>query len=128
MYVNYNANPYSQRVGDCTVRAISKALGQDWDKTYVEMCLMGLTRGDMPSANAVWGSYLKSKGFKRKMIPDQCPECYTVKQFAEDHKKGIFILALNGHVVAVENGNYFDTWDSGEEIPIYYWEKENDKP
>ena len=21
-------------------------------------------------------------------------------------------------------GDYFDTWDSGQEVPIYYWKKE----
>ena len=32
---SYNPNPVSgQRVGDCTVRAISKATGQDWETTY----------------------------------------------------------------------------------------------
>lgn len=124
MFIKYNANPYSARVGDCTIRAISKATSQPWDKTYIDVCLEGLIKGDMPSANTVWGSYLKSKGFRRCLIPDSCPECYTVAQFAEDHKKGTYILALNGHVVAVEDGSYFDTWDSGNEIPIYYWERE----
>lgn len=28
MYVSYNANPDGNRVGDCTIRAISKALNQ----------------------------------------------------------------------------------------------------
>ena len=28
-----------------------------------------------------------------------------------------------GHVVAVEDGNYYDIWDSGDEVPTYYWMK-----
>lgn len=122
-FVRYNANPINKRVGDCTVRAISKALNQDWEKTYAETSLQGFMLCDMPSANHVWGAYLKHKGFERKIIPDTCPDCYTVADFCDDHPHGIYILALSGHVVAVEDGNYYDTWDSGDEIPIYYWQK-----
>jgi len=34
------------------------------------------------------------------------------------------ILALSGHVVCVMDGDYYDTWDSGGEVPLYYWRKE----
>lgn len=80
--------------------------------------------GDMPSANAVWGTYLRGKGFVRQIIPDTCPDCYTVADFAMDHPSGTYILALSGHVVCVINGDWIDTWDSGGEIPLYYWHKE----
>lgn len=36
---------------------------------------------------------------------------------------GRYLLALDQHVVAVVDGDYYDTWDSGNEIPIYYWMK-----
>ena len=81
--------------------------------------------GDMPSSNAVWGAYLRSKGFRREIIPDTCPECYTVADFAAEHPRGEYILALSGHVVCVEDGIIFDTWDSTGQIPLYYWFKED---
>ena len=37
---------------------------------------------------------------------------------------GTYVLATNNHVVAVVDGNYYDTWDSGDETPIYVWRKE----
>lgn len=114
----------NKRVGDCTVRAISKALNQSWEKTYIGLCVEGFVRCDIPSANHVWGAYLKSKGFRRNIISNDCPDCYTVNDFCADHPKGTFILALSGHVVCVENGDFFDTWNSGSEVPIYYWYKE----
>ncbi len=123
MYCVYNANPTAARVGDCTVRAISKALGQTWDETYVGLCVVGMEFCDMPSANAVWGAYLKRKGFRRRALPDSCPECYTVSDFVRDHQGGPYVIALQSHVVAAENGNYYDTWDSGNETAIYYWER-----
>lgn len=124
MYIQYNTNPKCNRVGDCTVRAISKALEQPWEETYIDMCLFGLLDYDMPSSNAVWGKYLKSKGFKRRIVEENNDSpTYTVADFCRDHPQGIFIMAISGHVVAVQDGNYFDTWDSGQCIPVYYWRK-----
>nr|DAW82566.1 MAG TPA: hypothetical protein [Caudoviricetes sp.] len=37
----------------------------------------------------------------------------------------MYVLALSSHVVCVEDGTYFDTWDSGSEIPLFYWAKED---
>lgn len=127
MYIKYNANPASKRVGDCTVRAISKALDQEWEKTFAELAFEGFLMCDMPSANHVWGSYLKRKGFRRKLIPDECPSCYNVEDFCREYPSGIYILALEGHVIAVVDGDYYDSWDSGGEIPIYYWERKDDE-
>jgi hypothetical protein len=121
MFEYFNLNPAGRNVGDCTVRAIAKATGQGWEETYVGLCVEGLSMYDMPSANSVWGSYLRRKGFQRRIIPDACPDCYTVSEFASEHPIGTYILALSGHVVCVDNGVVYDSWDSGGEIPLYYW-------
>ena len=47
-FTQYNANPDGNNVGDCTVRAISTVLGQDWDRTYIEMCLQAYIMKDLP--------------------------------------------------------------------------------
>lgn len=122
-YSRHNANPAGNRVGDCTVRAIARAIGQDWESTYVGLALQGYKMHDMPSANHVWGAYLRSLGFDRHILPATCPDCYTVADFAADHPTGTYILAISGHVVCVEDGTWYDTWDSGGEIPLYYWER-----
>lgn len=124
MYRNFNINPVCRRGDDCTVRAIATALNKDWEEVYIDLCIYGLKNYDIPSANHVWGAYLINQGYSRHIVPNTCPICYTVKQFAKDHPKGTYILALHGHVVAVIDGDYYDTWDSGEEIPVYYWKKE----
>lgn len=123
MYRNLNINPLHKRSDDCTVRAIATVLNLPWEEVYADLCLEGLKFYDMPSANHVWGSYLKKKGFVRHIIPDSCPNCYTVEEFSRDNPKGRYILALHGHVVPVIDGDYIDTWDSGDRIPVYYWKK-----
>ena len=123
MYVPYNPNPYHKRVDDCVIRGIAKVLGKDWNTVYLGVAMQGFTSKNMPSSNAVWGDYLRRKGFKRYAIPNSCPECYTVADFADEHPKGRYILATGSHVIAVVDGDYYDTWDSGEEIPVYYFER-----
>ena len=124
-FVFYNPNPSEKFVGDCVIRGISKIEKQAWEDTYIGISVQGLFMNDMPSSNAVWGAYLKSKGYRRYAIPDTCPDCYSVFDFTEDHKRGVYLLATGSHVVAVCNGDYYDAWDSGKEIPIYYWVKED---
>lgn len=127
MYEYFNENPAGRKsVGDCTVRAISKALGQTWEQTYVGLALEGFVRGDLPNADAVWGPYLRRHGFQRHLIPDDGLGAYTVAEFASDHPNGTFVLSMPGrHVVTVVDGVYYDSWESGNEAPGYYWTKEN---
>ncbi len=124
MFINANVNPASNIVGDCVVRAIAFATNQDWDSVYLWLCLQGYVMKDMPNSNNVWGVYLRTRGFERHIIPNTCPDCYTVRDFCHDNPTGAFVLATGSHVIAVVNGDYYDTWDSGDEVPIYFWSKE----
>ena len=123
MFVLYNANPEHKRNSDCVVRALSKALDRSWEEIYIDLCIYGLKSHDWGNKNYVWGEYLKDNGYKRYIIPNTCPSCYTVKDFAGEHFKGTYILALNGHTVAVQDGDWYDTFNSADEIVLYYWQK-----
>lgn len=124
MWQDYNPNPNGHRVGDCTVRAVACALGQSWLKTYIGLAIEGILLGDMPSANRVWGAYLERNGFKRRLTEADCSTCYTVRDFCSEHPDGTYVLAISGHVVCCKDGDWWDSWDSGSEVPMYYWYKE----
>ena len=122
-FIYYNPNPSNQRVGDCTIRALSKALNKEWETIYVETACEGLKLHDMPSANHIWGAVLRQHGFEQRSLPSRCPDCTTVKEFAEENPRGTYVLCCEEHTVAVVNGDYYDTWDSGDEVVIYYFKE-----
>ena len=126
MWQFHNPNPKGKSVGDCTIRAIGIATDKGWMETYLDLCLFGLLMADMPSANAVTTSYLKSKGFRRRTIPDDCPDCYTIENFCEDHPKGTFVIGTGSHLTTVIDSVLWDSWDSRSETPVYYFEKMED--
>lgn len=106
------------------VRAIAIAEELSWEKAYDEIVAQGRREYEMPSANLVLDSYLYTRGYRKKLLPPSCPHCYTVRDFCKEHYHGTFIIGTGSHVLAVINGDYYDTWNSGDEIPTYYWIKE----
>ena len=126
-WIEFNNNPVGRRVGDCAVRAVSKALNTDWETAYLLLVMNGFAMGDLPSSDAVWGATLRQKGFYRESISNTCPDCYTAEEFCEDHPVGTFVLGFGGHVATVVDGNLYDSWDSSAEIPQFVWyRKENE--
>lgn len=124
MYSYYNCNPLKNRVGDCVIRAISKALNQSWTQTYVDLSLQGYLMGDLLSSNAVWNAYLKGKGFTKDIVSDDCPDCYTINDFCEEYPQGTYVIGTGTHAICVIDGVLYDSWDSSDETPIYYYKKE----
>ena len=126
MWIKYNPNPVGLKVADCSIRAVSKALNIDWETAYALIAKNGFLMGDILASNNVWGSVLRQHGFKRYIIPNTCPDCYTIDDFCKDHPKGTYVLGTSNHVVTAIDGNIYDTWDSGNEIPFYYWTNEKE--
>ena len=124
MWIEYNNNPLGLRVGDCVIRAISKALDEPWEKVYIDLCVQGLMMGDVISSNAVWTAFLKRRGFKPRTVED-CPECYSIEDFCQEHPNGVYVIGTGSHAVAVVNGCAFDAWNSLRETAVYYFVKED---
>lgn len=124
VWLDVNVNPLGRRVGDCAVRAIAVALDTDWETAYCLLASCGYDSKNIMNADAVIGKTLRDHGFKREVIPNSCPDCYSAEEFCEDHPTGTYVLFFGGHVACVKNGKLYDTWNSSYEIPQYYWEKE----
>ena len=127
MWTEFNNNPTGRRVGDCAVRAVSRALDVDWETAFAMIAKNAFAMGDMPSSDSVWGAVLRQNGFYKKAIPNTCPDCYTVRDFCRDNPKGIFVLGFGGHVATVVDGDLYDSWNSEDEIPIYFWYRKDEE-
>ena len=126
MWVDFNPNPAGRKVGDCSIRAVAKALNLSWEQAYVQIAVAGFNMCDVPSSNAVWGAVLRQHGFYRQSVPDSCPDCYTAEDFCKDHPNGVYVLGFDSHTATVIDGVLYDAWDSSNEIPQYYWFRKDD--
>ena len=122
MYKHYNPNPIrTDPVGDCTVRALSAALDTDWETAHVMLDYASYMMGDISNSNAVMAAVLRQHGFYREAIPNTCPDCYSAREFVEEHPNGVFVLGTGTHFVTVKDGEIYDSWNSSDEIPQYYF-------
>ena len=120
-YVYSNPNPNGDKLTDCSVRAVSKTLGKDWEDAYIGLCAVGHSHKDMPSSPYSIEIYMKENGFERMVLPSIFPRCITVKKFSEDNAKGRYLLITENYIVALVDGDYFDIYDCGNEEVIYYY-------
>ena len=74
MWKKYNPNPVGRSVGDCSIRAIAKALNVDWKRAFSLIVSNAYQMADMPSSNSVWGSVFFQNGFKCSAIENNCPD------------------------------------------------------
>lgn len=120
-YSYFNPNPIKNVTGDCAVRAVAAALNIPWDDAFDLIAENAKAMGETMEKNAVWGSVLRQHGFYRNIVSNQCPDCYSAHDFCIDHPHGIYVLGFDGHVATVIDGMLWDSWDSSDEIPQYYW-------
>ena len=120
-YKYYNSNPVKNRTEDCAVRALTKIFGISWDEAFDMLAKVAKGMGVMPSDKNALSAVLRMNGFYRENLPHFCRDCYTVRDFAKDNPIGEYVLCTDNHVVPVIDGVYYDLWDSGDDIPVWYW-------
>lgn len=129
MYKYYQPNKLDlkDKYGDCVIRAISKALGLNWLETFdltMPLCREYQTVNVFDVDTKTQREILDRLGFTYYGISNKKgSKRPTVSSFAKSHKKGTYIVNVAHHVVAVQDGNYYDTWDSGNKALYGYYEK-----
>ena len=123
MWIYTNPNPCRQEEPDCVIRAIAIATDQSWDDVHWDLCVLSHIRCTMQSVNWLWELYLKSCGFEKFMLPESCPECITVRDFAKRYPRGTYVIGTGTHAVCVKGGNWYDMWDSADDTPTYFFRK-----
>lgn len=125
MWVRYNPNPKNKIVPDCVIRAISTALHMPWSEVFDELSAMARAECSVTCDDRVWGKFLYTKGFRPVLLPRNCPECLSVTNFCKMFPFGTYIIGTGFHAVAVIDGNYYDSWDSGNVIASFFWSISN---
>lgn len=120
----YNPNPDGKHVGDCVIRALTLLFDDSWENIFIDLTMQSAVMYDLQNSNAVWAKYLKLNGYHQYTVPDTCHYCYTIARFCTEHHNGKYLVAAGSHVVAVVDGDYYDTSDTGQEVVTYYFGKE----
>ena len=121
-FVYYQPNPND--TGDCVIRSICKATDHGWFYVYDHLVLYARNMQDIPTETRVFGKYLEDNGFKFFPVKKRRGEHrQSVSEFANRHKKGVYVVNGLCHVVCVSDGNYYDSWDSGSKLVYGYWKR-----
>lgn len=129
IFIHYQPNPVrgGDGVGDCAVRAVAKATDLTWEQAYTELSTSGFLMGDVMNSDQVLAAVLRKHGFVRGSVPEECPDCYTVADFAMEHPDGTYVVKSDNHVATIIDGNIFDAWDSSKRVPLWFWKKKTDE-
>ena len=135
----HNANPKNRMTGDCAYRAISVAVGQDYNETVMEMAKMHCETGYEAISKKGVENYLKKLGWVKHPQPKHDDGTkYTGAEFCRELAEEIYcgkfksgsdpnrsIIANIGghHIVAIIDGMIWDTWDSSGKCVGNYWTK-----
>lgn len=115
MYRFYNANPFKNKVADCSIRAISLIENKPYNVTFRELSEYALERGLMPDSVESIESFLDDKYIRT------CYKYMALKKFIDEHPRGQYLVTMRGHITAVIDGVVYDTFDPSERIIKCAW-------
>lgn len=118
--IRYNANTRGASVGDCVKRSLTIAYSMDYDQVAAELNRINRNSYHFEegySKEPVFRKFIEARGDHFQAIHGDLP---TVEEFCEQHPSGVYLLLVSkskatntSHMVAVVNGDYYDSWGSG---------------
>lgn len=122
--IYFNPNPLKKEIGDCVVRALCKAEGLEWDIVFEELFEYGKEFKEMPNADVCWKQFLLNRGYiQHKVSNKKGSKRPTVEGFSKANTESTYVMRVANHVVTIQDGYYYDLWDSGQRSVYGYWEK-----
>ena len=127
-YYQPNKKDLKDEYGDCVIRSLTKVTGKEWLQVFEELLPYARELQCMPNGKLCYESYLRDNGFEYHGISNKKgSKRPTVDIFTKEHKEGTYLLRVAHHCVAVVDGIYYDTWDSGDCCLYGYWERKECK-
>ena len=130
----HNENPRNKITGDCVVRAIATATGFTYESVVMDLAELQAKTGYSGVTPDGYGRYLEQLGWIKHKQPRKWDNTkYTGEEFCKellrydseiDSGNNMHRLIANiggGHVVAIIEGQVYDTWDSTDGCIGNYW-------
>lgn len=125
-YYQPNKKDLKDKVGDCSIRAFTKALKMEWLEVFDSLYPYAREAQCLFNQKGAYEPFLKDRGWV--YIPLKRDDKQTVTNFVSNHKGGTYILYIKvgfgTHLVTVEDGYFWDTWDCGQKYIYGYYIKE----
>ena len=123
MFIKENLNPKARKTGDCVIRAIAKAEGKSWLYVFDALTIIARNKYSIVNHKHTYEAYLDCY----KIVPCKIETAmgnvkYTVKEFADTHPMGTYLISIAGHMTVVIDGNIYDTWDCSNKKAYKIWE------
>lgn len=124
-----NPHPEGKNVRDCVKRAITLATGKPYKEVALELNRhKKLTGADNFNDNTNWKSYVKNvlNGIYISFPAVKGLSRMSGKTFAEQYRKGSYVLVMAGHLAACVDGTVLDSWDSTDKCVYGAWRVNGD--
>ena len=121
-YFQPNTLDPKNRAADCVIRSICHAFSLEWENAFDALVGYARKAHCMPNQKKSYEPFLKDRGWVYRSVKNHQ---LTVQVFSEHRKTPAICHVRCGygtHMVAVSNGNYYDSWDSGSRKLYGYWE------
>lgn len=126
-YYQPNRKDLKDQYGDCTIRALSKALGVTWLEAFeltIPYCKEYQCTNIFDMPRNLVNEVMSKLGFRYHGVSNtKGSKRPTVASFARSHKTGVYIANVAHHVVTIVDGVYYDKWDCGSKSLYGYYEK-----
>lgn len=120
----FQPNPVKQEKQDCSVRAICAAESIDWLEAYDLLAKKGRELYSVSDGDRTIVGLLDDLGYTKHSVKVAKgmtrPTPYTL---ATDIPTGVIVCRVAQHWVTIKDGEYYDTWDSGDKGVYTYWTK-----
>jgi hypothetical protein len=121
----FNANPKGKNTCDCVIRAIAGAARMEWEDVLCGLTQCAVKNKLMINDPKLYKKYLKELGFIQKKQPRKSDGTkYKGYEWAPLIKDVAIAHMGSHHIVMVNHGKVWDTWDSTNGIVGSYWIKE----
>lgn len=121
----HNENPRGRRTGDCVIRAIGRASGDGWDKTFDGLVEVGRRIKSELAWKDCYEKYLAEQGWiKGKQPRKEDGTKYTVAEWCRKHRRGCMVVSVSNHLTCIIDGKCNDIWNCTGKTVLNYWTRQ----